>query len=83
VYHLQRWRVDKFGRAVDGLVVRLFTGQVERAEDSPRDVIGQTGKDLGVIILAKAVQVGGNRLDVVGHMFRSSFVLLTAAVPGL
>ena len=63
----QLGRVDELGRAVDGLLIGLFAGQVEGAEDGPRDVVSQAGQDLLVIILTEAVQVGVNRLDVLRH----------------
>jgi hypothetical protein len=50
--------------AVDGLVVGFFAGQTEGAEDGPLDVVGQAGQDLLMIVLAEAVEVRVDGLDV-------------------
>jgi hypothetical protein len=54
--------------AIDGLVVGIFSAQLERAEHSPLDVVGQAGQDLRVIILAESVQVRIHGTDVLGHV---------------
>src|SRR5436190_2012829 len=64
---VELWRVYELGRAVNGLVVGMFAAQLEGAEDGPLDVVGQARQDLLMIIIAEAVQVGVNSLDVLRH----------------